>query len=306
MCFRSNQIHSLFILRSIATENIDMNLIKLKQLRNHFNIYYVLGLNSFVSLENRRSKCYLFVQFLPRTLVVCVHLILMYTTIAKRNPNASFIHGALMNIAIIFTSFMAIIENVKNSKDFFVMLKMMNYTINDLEMGLQIEYPFKIFKAKVQRNYLLTILLIVVGVLVRQFIVSKIGMDPINNILTAFNFLFKYSYVLQITFYIDFVQYTLIGLNAKLSTFKSVWPSDETKNSLYFMRQIKLIHFKVWHISHRVQLIFGWFLVIFVIEIMALSTFSVYWVFLFTEDATNRISVLRKYLSISLFVTFIV
>lgn len=271
-------------------------MIKLKIFQYYFTIYYILGLIPFVSFENRKLKFSSIATFFPRLIIVCVHLIMVYTIIVLGNTNVSFISANLLYIIIILTNFIAIIENIKNSSGFCAIFKMMNSTINDLEMGLQIDYPYKIFKMKFHRKYILIIVLVMFGLSVKYVVVSKLSMHHFNDVSMAINYIFKYSHSLQITFYVDFVQYALNSLNGKISTYKCDWPSDETKNILYLMRQIKIIHFKLWFVLRRVQLICGWFLVAFMIEAMTNITFSTYWTFLYMDRKdVDHMNVLRKY-----------
>lgn len=266
-------------------------MIKLKYFQIIFIFYYILGLNPFVSFENRKLKLSVIVQFLPRTLIIFVHLLMAYSIIVNGNKNVSFIHSDLLYFILISTNSVIIIENIKNSKCFCGIFKIMSATINDLEFGLEIDYPYKKLQAEFQRKYILIIVIVAIGLLVKYTVTSKYGMNHYNNISMLVNLIFKYSHLLQITFYVNFVQYALVSLNAKISTYK-----NEINNSLYALRRIKSIYFKLWHVSHRVHSTFGWFLVAFMIEAMTLIIYGTYWMFVYTERKDlNPLTVLRKY-----------
>lgn len=72
------------------------------------------------------------------------------------------------------------------------------------------------------------------------------------------------------------------------------------KDLLYIVRQIKLIHFKLFHVSQCVNRLFGWFLVVYVVETASTSVYDISWAFVLADQTdTQHIYILRKYIFVS-------
>lgn len=271
------------------------NMFELKPFQSYFMAIYGLGLGPFVSFSKPSSKSLKIIHQLPRTLNICVHLVMIYIFIITDFAILPYFMGIYLVIALSLVNFIGIIENVYNSNLIFEILKIVCYIVKDLKTGLQTEYLFNALKANLKRKYLTLFIIFMFGLIIKNSLYSNIGSSRTITFFTVMIYSLKYIYLFHITFYIDFVKTSLISLNARIATLRKDWPLNDTKNAFYLMRRMKLIHFKLWHVSQRVTLIFGWFLVAYMIDVFAAMVFGMYWMFIYAiRIDVDHINILRK------------
>lgn len=274
-------------------------MLKLKPFQNYFTIFYIFGLNSFVSFDKSSEKRSIIFSYFPRIIYIFIHLIITYEFF-KHLLTSEYMSFKFITIILVCSSYIAVFENIFNANALWVILKTVHLTIINLETSLQIQYPFKTLKKNFRRKAFFMFMIIFVGLFIKIFIEDTIGLNKISSILLTLSFFFKHIHLFHFIFYIDFMRFTCESLSQKIVMLKSDNHSflNEINDSIYVMHQIKLVYYKLWHISNRINSLFGWFSVAYLIESIFIITHSLYWVFLLaTLSPEHHFKILRKYYS---------
>lgn len=109
---------------------------------------------------------------------------------------------------------------------------------------------------------------------------------------------------IHMMFYIDLLRYHLQQLNLSFRNINIQSRFDKTTTSLQVTKKImnmKLIHFKLWEISHKINVTFGWTISAVLFQQFVDSTYSLYWlIFLVVQRAATTIAILRRFPTIKM------
>lgn len=274
-------------------------MFKLKSFQYFFTVLYVLGLNPFVSFENPSLRRGFIATYMPRLLSICVYLIIASGFLIHMLTSSGFLTSRTVLVIFDISNLIGHFENIQfNSKYPRVILQTVYSTINYLEMHFQIQYPLNKLHRKFQLKYLMVLALHLGTVLIKYAIRSPFGTSVILDLFMTTSSLLKDFQVFHIMFYIDFMKFSLQSLSRKIIKFKGEKIECSTLNdqeSLHMLRQVKLVHFKLWNVSFYVNLQFGWFFVVYLLETVMSATNSIYWVFLYVvSGGDNFIYISRK------------
>lgn len=278
------------------TRSNQLKMLKLKPYQNILPIFYILGLCPFISFNKSNTKPSILIQYFPRIILIASGLFIGYCSYNQSltKSNAKLFYD-LMTVSI----YVAFFESISVWHSFRVTWQIMCFTINNMEMSLQIKCPSEIIQRKFLRKFalIMTIMLLELGV--KLLVQSNNGLSLLQDTALVMTFFYKYIYLLHAIIYIDFIRLTLICLRQKAAMVKSEMDRNERlkdiRENIHVMHQIKLIHIKLWHIAQRVNEQFGWFFVTFPIDIVSTITYSVFWIFEFLVTANGfSYSTLRK------------
>lgn len=275
-------------------------MFKLKSFEFFFIILYILGLNPFVSFNNSSVKNVSIAVYLPRLVNIFVNLLVtcgfFYQILMSSELGLSHLLLIIFNMANFIGQFESIRFNLKFQR---VLLQTVYSTINYLEMHILILYPLKKFRNKFHLNFV--ILMIHFGSLIIKYFINTtiFRITAITDVLMIISLVLKDLQLIHIIFYIDFIKFSLQSLNKKILKHKSEQINSFCMNdqeSLQLTRQIKLVYFKLWHVSYFIDSQFGWFLVACIVETMMSATYAIYRVFLYTSrsDINNTFVIIRK------------
>lgn len=273
----------------------------LQSFQSYFTLFYVFGLNPYVSFKTVNKTDSKLAAFLPRVVNITVHACIIYIFCVQLNFTTFLnVYARSVLICVIFANSVAVFENVYNSRIAYQLLQTISFTIYNLEISLHVKYPYKSFKKSVDRKFLLQIAVILVASIVKYFVESINGNDWKKSALWAVSNMIQCVNLFHFAFYLDFIKFVLVSLNRKVmipTIGKHIHCSSNDRNELlYLMRQIKLIHFQLGHVSRCVNCLFGWFLVMYVIETMLSVIYNIFWSFSLGHQLDGQIiSILRKY-----------
>lgn len=273
---------------------------KLKPFQNYFTIFYLFGLNSVIRVDNPCEKRSITVLYLPRIINICISSIIAYRFLEEEFDRFSLAKPKFNLILLFCSNYLAVFENMYQSHFSYAILKFLNHTIDHLSVSFRIEYPFKRFKREYHRKALLMLLIAIGGFVLKYFIHSDIGVTNFNSFLMAVSIIFRNIQMFHVTFYIDFIRYSLASLNEKISNWKCkkmyVKRSTITRTSeLFILQQVRAIHMNLWHVSSCVNSLSGWFLVDHLVGMMVTISDAAYWVFLYaTRTDGDLIEMMRK------------
>lgn len=279
-----------------------LNMINLKPFQVSFTIFYIFGLNpliSFADIRKRRSKI---LSILPRILNILVNAYFIYK-LCEQVKNSTFlqIYARFALICVICVNAVGIFENLCNLRLTHQILQALSFTINSLEMALEVKYPFNALKKATVRKIVQQLMVVLVGSLIKYSVESINGVGWKKSVYWAISTVIKCVNLCHLTFYVDFMKFALASLNRRLVMLmignKTNWCHKGIKDLQFIVRQIKLIHFKLWHVSQCVNRLFGWFLVTYVIETASTSVYDIFWAFVLADQTDDQhIYILRKYL----------
>lgn len=274
-------------------------MFKLTPIQSYFTIFYIFGLSPFISFRNPSAKHSLIVLFLPQIINICINLLIAYHFFDNGDTNEDFFLGHFLLIILIFSSLVAIIEKLCHLKFIPIILQVLCYIVNNLETSLQVEFSYNSIKKDFRCKFISLFVSIIATLIVRLTFESELGFTRTTDILMALSHCFKYLHMLHVTVYIDFIRLTFEIVGKKIEMMRNnkvKQPIQRNFDSLHVMRSIKVIHFKLWHISHWLNAFFGWFLVTFMIEASAFTIYAIYWIFLYgNRPDLTTINMLRKY-----------
>lgn len=263
-------------------------------------IFYIFGFHSFFKLTRTHKTPIKIIILLPRLLNICVNLFIIYELSEKyQTYSVLLIYARSAIVFLIIMNVVAVGENVWNSQTAHQILQTMSITIDSLKTSLNIKYPYHSLIKSVYWKMIIQFLVIVVGWILKCSVESvnvtvwkKGALWAISNVIKCVN-------LFHLIFYIDFMTFTLQSLNHRvvmLMITKISWCNNQSTELLHAIRQMKFIHFKLCHVSRCINSLFGWFLVIYVIETILSTTYDVFLAFVLdNETEVQPINSIRKY-----------
>lgn len=273
----------------------------LKPFQSYFSIFYVLGLNPFISFNNPNQKRSKIVEFFLRFINVVVSSFVIYITdMTWRHAKWFAIFRYLSFSFDVWINFIAVFENLGNVNATYRILETISTVIELFLATFAANFPYNAMNKTLRWKFLT-----IMSTVFLKFIGHR-GTSPkiiMKNILwTIFNTITN-SHLLHLIFYIEFMKFILIGLSEKVLSLTNQtrvhWRHEKTREWLNVIRQIKLIHFKLWRIAHAVNLMFGWFLLSFMMEQAMKFIFYAYFIFHTANSHENHLDgiiwIFRKY-----------
>lgn len=267
----------------------------------YFTIFYLLGINAYVSFTEINKKCSKVMCILPRILNISIGL-MVFRQIGESSEKdwnrLAFLSVVYVMIRKQFSTLVSVGENLFHIRLMRQTVKTLSFTIQVLKCSLNIEFPYKTFKRTIEKKLLLQMVLILVATVTKYIFLSTLRNLWAWRIEYAIYNVIKCANIFFVTFYVDFMTFTLKSLNGKLINMTSerniFWCQEKHQKWLYIVHQMKLIHFQLWKISRNVNTMFGWFLIALMVELTTTSASQVLWAFTMVTN-TDDVQFLRKY-----------
>lgn len=270
-------------------------------------IFFIFGLSPFVSYDNKRnitSKCLsILIRLLNISLITCfVFSTLYFVSVNKSFDNMSFqIYTRFTLVCTVCTCLVTFFENLCNLQLARRTFQAMSNTINSLELFFGIQFPYKsLIKWIRWKIWLQTFCLFSVA-FVKIILIKYEDMFVKRDIAYFIIHIIKCLQLTHFLFYVDFIKYSLISLNEKIGAFENnrrvLWLDTGNLNMLFILRHIKHIHSEICHVSRCVNYLFGWFLVIKVIDLCMMTICYGFWIYInikWTEGDGNLANILTK------------
>lgn len=268
---------------------------KLQPLQTYFSAFYMLGFNPFVSFKKTPRKVSLFAQYFPIIVHIALNIWIIYYLYPRKNRGIFLAHFEFTFTMYSSSNLVPFFEQIFYSNSFPINFQTMSLTVDNLETHLAIKYPFN----KIQRNFLKRFVLQLIvnfgGLLIKYYVPTLTKYTWSHYIASATFYFHKYLHLLNILIYIDFIKFALECLSEKIVIVKNemdyIETRDEIKNHLHIIQQIKLTHYKLWHIVQRVNKQFGWFLIVYLIEGITIAAFLFYRVFTVIEISRGIVAI---------------
>lgn len=285
-------------------------MLKLQPFQMYYTILYVCGLNPLILFADVRESQSKVIVYLPRFLTIIVNAYLVCNTaLGLQYTKSFFFFGHLSFACDVCLNFIVIFENLSNTHALHKVLHAISFTVNSLERNLGVNFPFNAIKMSIVRKLLLKILFLLFE------LISKLMIDPGTRFILERRIYYDICYMFtnlnlfHLIFYIEFIKYSIATLNeAIVQQIKQEnvhWRYEYTKQCLHILRQIKLIHFELWRISHGLNSLFGWFLIVLTTALITGSIFDAYYIFVYGSFAScNQVCFWRKYCNSSLLYFF--
>lgn len=279
------------------------NMFNLRPFQIYFTVFYILGINPFVSFTDVHKKHSKFILFLPRMLNLSALSIIIYKFCEQLNYSTFLlIYARFVLISVICVNSVAIVEKLYNWRSTRHILETMSLTIDHLDTFLQIKYPFESFKKSIERKLLFQIMVILVTSTMKHYADSIGGTGWKNSVYWAITNSIQTVTVFHLTFFMDFIECVLVSLNRrvamKMMNRNINWCHGESEELLYVVRQIKLVYFKLCRMSQCVNCLFGWFSIAYVIQTVSSAVYNVFWAFSIADQPdVQLVLIIRKYCS---------
>lgn len=278
-----------------------MIISKLKPFQIYFTVFFLFGLNSFVSFENIHKKRSKFIIIPLRLFAIFINAYIIYqecVNIEYTKYSQIFGYGVLISVVVV--NLTGIFENLYHLQLMYKILRELSWILKTFETYLNIKYPYQAVKASLNRKIAIYSTIIAVGTMLKYYVEIICGLNPSLSIFFTISNVIKYIHLLHVMFYIDFMQFALASLSVKLANKindrQILFYHGQKNDFLQFMCHIKSVYFKLWNVSQKLNSLFGWFLVVLMFESTTTAIFNVYWSFEIVRLSTvNEVS--RKYIS---------
>lgn len=271
---------------------------QLNPFRTYFIVFYLFGLNSFVSLANDQKKLCKTLVLLPRIAAVLGNVYIVYLERENFPHDIDDIFGRSLLISGPILNLIAIFESLYNSQLVQQILSEISTVINILEIFLKIEYSHKMMKKSLNRKLAMLLAVITMGSIIKFYVETNTGKKPTISVLWTISNVFKYIHLFHLLFYIEFIKFGLESLSEKLAhkmNDRQIFWFHGQRNELWSeMHSMKSVYLRLWNVSQKVNTLFGWFLVVCMLEMASTVVYNVYWEYDLLKSASDK-QVPRKY-----------
>lgn len=275
---------------------------QLKSLQIYFIVFYLFGLNSFVSLSSDQKKLCKLLVFLPRIAAILGNVCIVYIECEHLprdyDGTVLYIFGRSLLITGPTLNLIAIFESLYNVQSVQQILSEISTVIIILKIHLKMEYSHEMLKKSLNRKLAMPLAVITVGSIIKFYVEINTGKRPTISFLWTVSNVFKYIHLFHMLFYIDFIRFALKSLCEKLANKmndRQIFWFHGQRNELWSeMHSMKSVYFRLWNVSQNVNSLFGWFLVVFMLEMASTVVYNVYWEYVLFKLADDK-QVPRKY-----------
>lgn len=269
----------------------ELTMLNLKPFKTLFTIFYIFGVFSHASKGSKRILS-LLLRIANISVIGCILYILQNLSYAR-----SYLFEAYARWVLIITTsiiFVPIIETLFHSRKAHQSLQIMSEIIDNLEKCLKIKYPYNAIKTSIFLTFSLQFIVIATIVITKLFV----GPKNVEKILIfIFVDMIKCVHLLHFTFYTNFIKFALITLNKKIVMLidgNDDWCFMRISNIICVLQHLKLIHFQIARLLRRINVVFGWYLVMRLIDVVMMMIYSGFWAFVFTNNiAGGKLSTLN-------------
>lgn len=266
--------------------------------QSYYTALYVLGLNPFISFTDRHKKRSKIISIFLRSTNILVSLFVLYVT-GLSSFNKSFVVFGHLTFAIdVSINFIAVFENISNLNATYRIVQTLSFVIGMFVTTFKVDFPYKTMKKAIAWKFVLILLTVFLRFM------GHYGYSEgrlVQNISWSIYDAITGAHLMHLIFYIEFMKYVLAGLSENVVTLTNQkcvhWRDEKTNDWLRIMHRIKLIYFKLWRIAHTANVLFGWFLLSFMMEQATKFIYYAYYTLIFASETRNSIMfVLRKYI----------
>lgn len=274
-------------------------LSKLKPFQIYYTIFFLFGLNSFISFENVHRKRSKFLILSLRFIVISINSYIGYRECkAFEYTRYSHIFGYGVLIFVVVVNLVAVFENAYHLQVVFKILQELSAILKILDTYLNINYPYRAMKCLLNRKIAAYFVIIVVTTATKYAYEVYYNLESTMSIFWSISNAIKFIQLIHVVFYIDFMKCVLKSLSEKLAKKindrQSYWFRGEKNEFLRLLCHIKSVYFKLWNVSQKMNTLFGWFLVVLMFESTTTAIYNVYWIFEIVRHSKNY-ELPRKY-----------
>lgn len=261
-----------------------MIISKLSSFQIYFTVFFLFGLNSFVSFRNIHQKHSKFKIIPLRLVAIFINAYIVYQQCEHfEYTKYSHVLGYGVLICVAGVNLTAIFENLYRLQSMYKILHELSWILKTLETYLKIKYPYRKVKVSLNRKIAIYSTIIAVGSMLKYYVETVYDLNRSMSYLWSISNVIKYIHMLHVMFYIDFIKFALASLSEKLANkmnARQIFFYHGQKNEfLQIMCHIKSVYFKLWTVSKKLNALFGWFLVVLMFESTTTAIFNVYWLF---------------------------
>lgn len=272
---------------------------ELKPFQIYFTLFFLFGLNPFVSFANEQKRQSKLLIVIPRLVAVLCNISIAYRE-CKNFPldTVATIFGRLVLVSGAVVNLIAIFENLFHAHLVYQIFSEISAVINILRICLNINYSHKLMKKSLNRRLTIHIVIIVLGSTIKFYVETTNGIECTLSVLWTISNVIEYMHLFHLSFYIEFIRFILKSLSEKLAdkmiNCQTYWYHGQNNELWHSLHHMKSVYLKLWNVSQKVNALFGWFLVICMLETTSTAVFNAYWEYdLLTHAAARKLA--RKY-----------
>lgn len=272
---------------------------QLKPFQIYFNVFFLIGLNSFVSFTNEQKSLPKLLMAIPRLIAILGNIYIGY----RECDNFPFhkvedIFGRVALVVVVIVNLTAILENLCSTQILQQILCEISSVIDIMKTCLNIENTLKMVKKSLNQMLVSHATLIILSALIKYKVETINGKNLIFSMMWTICNTIKYIHLLHLEFYIEFIRHALSSLSGKLANKmndrQASWYHGQRNELWQDIHYMKSVYLRLWDISQKVSSLFGWFLVICMLETISTAVYNVYWEFNLLKYAAGK-QIPRKY-----------
>lgn len=283
-----------------------MMMPQLSLFQAYFSVFFLIGLNSFVSFTDEPKSLPKWLIAIPRLIAILANIYIGYRECDNFPYNrAEDIFGRIALICVVFVNLTAIFENLFSVQLLQQILSEISTVIDIMRTCLNIENTLEMVKISLNQKLVSHATLIVLSASIKYYVEAINGKNLIFSIMWAICNTIKYIHLLHLEFYIEFIRHALSSLSGKLAHKMNdrqvYWYHGQRKELWQDMHYMKSVYQRLCSISQKVSSFFGWFLVALMLECTLTVVYNVYWEFNLLKYAAGK-QIPRKYNSTGSFI----
>lgn len=270
-------------------------MFRIRPLKNYFLCFFLFGLNSYIPFRPQKSRAK-FILLLPR--IVCVFFIIStafkcFQFLRRFYSTTPNVHIAYMSILLGNT--VSVAESVIHSALIKNILQSLNRTIDHLELVMNISVKIR----NLAKNYRLKLIVVavvnIIAISCRIEIIMNVNQV---DILISIGSVLLVLTSLHAILVLDLVGLLLFSINDHLNSIasetSSSFPMDPNK-IIRILRNVKTVHFKLWEISRSIERRFGWFMLVYTLDLGVLVIGFVFGIYVLVSTSGVSMIIIRKH-----------
>lgn len=280
-------------------------MFRISELKVPFVWFYLFGLSSFIPFKRSRDKVFLIISIIPKVLyaIVIVIFTINYLNLNRWKTFKTQTGTVyLFTIAKILPDILTIWLQLRRPYAMQTISEMFVNCFQLLHHQLKIKADSKNFSKKFHKKIILNLFIqLTLGVI--KAIMRPPSYTLYKLIFLTCSNLYHIFIVLNITLFIDLMQYFLFTINANMNYVVRNRRADRNR-LIKIVDSIKLLHLSLWKISNLINSYFGVILVVILIHNFTFLTFEIYCTILYMEtiEQIRKLTFIRNYIFSKLFV----
>lgn len=259
--------------------------------------FYLFGASSYTPLKilNQKKQIHFrIVKFFPKAF----HMLFTVCYVIQLIWHSNIVMTAGYFSAAVFsaTHIATVVDDISSVRKIRKMLLALFDSVTFLNNKMRVLLCLKTFEKNYRFKFFLTIIINTLFFLIK-FLTDGDHLT-LENITVFLLLIYKMIAIFQVIFFIDFKNLILFSMNEHLKSLhcdlKILLIKSNSNDCTNTLKYVKTIHFNMWKVAELISARFGWFMIVFLLELVFVPCVSIFTVFvILTTD--NEVSGIGRY-----------